>query len=155
MIYQWKNGSTARIDAQTAGETLERIRVWNNGRLTSEEVLRSARDPDCPLHPAFEWDDTAAAEAYRLEQARYLIRSIEVVVAKPDAPAAPIRAFVSVIRDEDRSYTSTAHALSDADLREQVLRQAWRELEAWRERHAELVEFAKVFASIDQARGAH
>ncbi len=153
-VYRWKPGSTAKVDAQVVGETLEALRVRQNGRLESEDVLDVARDPTSPLHPHFEWDDSIAAEAHRLDQARYLIRSIEVEVEKADAPPVPIRAFVSVQRDADRSYTSTAHALSQPDLRAQVLAQAWRELEAWRNRHAELVEFARVFATIDEARPA-
>lgn len=152
MIYQWKDGAHTQIAAQAAGEELERIRVRQNGRLEAEAVLREAAKPKSPLHPAFEWDDAKAASAHRLEQARYLIRSIEVVMQRDNAEPGPIRAFVSVERDNDRSYTSTAHALADDDLRRQVIGQAWRELEAWRKRHAELIEFAKVFTEIDQAR---
>lgn len=153
-VYRWKPGSTAPLEAQAAGDEMERIRVRNNGRLTSELVVEAARDEDAPLHPAFEWNDKRAAEAHRLEQARYLIRSIEVVVDRGDPEPVPIRAFVNVQRDEDRSFTSTFHALSDVDLRAQVIASAWRELEAWRRRHAELVEFARIFTEIDKARGA-
>ena len=95
-----------------------------------------------------------AATASRLDQAGNLIRAIDVVITKDETEAKPIRAFVSVVRDKDRSYTSVQHALSDADLRAQVVAQAWAELEAWRKRHAELVEFAALFAAMDQARAA-
>lgn len=152
--YRWKPGSHGSLPAQTVGDELERIRTRHNGRLESEMVVDAAREKDAPLHDAFEWNDFVAADKYRLEQAKYLIRSIEIVIERPEAEPVPVRAFVSVQRDEDRSYTSVGHALSDPDLRQQVLGQAWRELEAWRHRHAELVEFAKVFATIDEARGA-
>lgn len=154
MVYQWKSGSRIQIDAQAAGEEMERIRVVNNGRLEAENVVEAAKAPKSALHPHFEWNDKEAAKAWRIEQAGHLIRCITVTLEKPDGEAAPTRAFVSVKRDEDRSYTSVQHALSDAELRQQVLDRAWDELEAWRKRHAELVEFAKVFAVIDQARGA-
>ena len=153
MIYQWKEGSKIKLDAQMAGEELERIRTWHNGRLTQEMVVEAARDPGAPLHPHFEWDDQKAADKWRLEQAGDMIRSIAVVISEED-DKRPVRAFVSVVRDDDRSYTSTVHALSDADLRQQVLSQAFRELDAWRHRYAELVELAQVFAVIDQARPA-
>jgi hypothetical protein len=154
MVYQWKPGSKAPVEAQVAGEELERIRTWHNGRLEAKMVVEASIDPGAPLHRAFEWDDQRAAHAFRVEQAKYLIRSVEVVIDRGQPEPKPIRAFVSVVRDEDRSYTSTVHALADQDLRVQVIEQAWKELEAWRQRHAELVEFAKVFALIDQARGA-
>lgn len=153
MIYQWKAEARTKVDAQKAGEELERIRTWNNGRLDPKDVVEASRDPGAPLHPEFEWNDTAAATKYRVEQAKYVIRSITVASTEGNPNVAPIRAFVSVVRDEDRSYTSVQHALSDAELRQQVISQAWAELEAWRNRYAELVEFAKVFALIE-ARAA-
>jgi len=153
-IYCWKPGSHHKVAPQLAGAEMERIRVRQNGRLEAADLVRESRSPDAPLHPEFEWDDQHAAEAYRLSQASAMIRHITVQMAKRDGGEAPIRAFVSVVRDEDRSYTSTAHALSDAELRQQVLDQAWRELEAWRQRHAELTEMAEIFAVIDQARAA-
>ncbi len=150
MIYTWKEAVNPGIDAQIAGEELERIRVRHNGRLDKKDVVDASRPESAPLHKAFEWNDAVAAEAHRLSQAGYLIRGITVVLdAKPDA--SPVRAFVSVMRDEDRSYTSTAHALSDSELRAQVLRTALDELEAWRKRYSDLVEMAKVFAAIDVA----
>lgn len=152
MVYQWKAGSHVAIKAQVAGEELERIRTHNNGRLESADVVEAARPEDAPLHPAFEWDDFKAAEAYRVEQAKYIIRHVDVVMEKKVGEAKPIRAFVSVQRDDDRSYTSTAHALADPELRKQIVAAAWRELESWRARHAELVEFAKVFAVIEKAQ---
>ena len=54
------------------------------GRLTPDEVVRIASDPDNPLHEAFDWDDASAAHQYRLDQARTMIRSVrfEVQVAE-------------------------------------------------------------------------
>ena len=153
MIYKWKSQARVSIDPQVAGEEMERIRVEQNGRLDAGDLVERSRKPDAPLHEAFEWNDTTAAHEYRVEQAKYLLRSIEVTV-EPQKQKKPVRAFVSVVRDKDRSYTSVSHALSDPELRRQVLMQALRELEAWRERHAELVELAGVFAAIDEARAA-
>ena len=50
------------------------------GKLTASQVLEVARSPDSPLHPYFEWDDSIAAEQWRLEQARELIRRVKIVV---------------------------------------------------------------------------
>lgn len=154
MVYQWKPGARAAIDAQVAGDELERIRTHNNGRLESLDVVEAARPEEAPLHPAFEWDDAKAAEAFRVEQAKYIIRHVDVVMDSKAGEPTPIRAFVSVKREDDRSYTSTSHALSDPDLRKQVVEAAWRELQAWRARHAELIEFANVFAVIEEAKVA-
>lgn len=153
MVYQWKPGSHIKIDAQAAGEEMEAIRVRNNGRLETGDVVDAARDEKSAMHKHFEWDDQVAAGAWRNEQAGHLIRCVTVAIVKQDGEPQPTRAFVSVKRDEDRSYTSVQHALSDEDLRQQVIAAAWAELDAWRRRHAELVEFAKLFAMIE-ARAA-
>lgn len=153
MIYRWKEGARISVDAQAAGAELERIRVRHNGRLEPEWVVHNAKAPKNPLHDLFEWDDNVAAQNYRVDQARGIIRSIEVVVEATEKQK-PVRAFVSVVQERDRSYTSVTHAMSDPDLRKQVLKAALNELEAWRKRYAELVELAQVFAAIDEARGA-
>lgn len=153
MVYSWKPNSHIKVDPDVAGAVLERLRTINNGRLTADHVVAEAQPRSSPLHDAFEWDDRKAGRQWRREQASHMIRSIEVIHT-PGSQERPIRAFVSVVRGEDRSYTSTAHALSDSELRAQVIADAWRELEAWRKRHAELIEFAAVFTAMDQARGA-
>lgn len=153
--YRWKPAAHVKIDAQLAGIELERIKTAHNGRLDPEFVVTAARDERNPLHEHFEWDDAIAAEYYREGQASHLIRCIEIVHApSEDTEARPIRAFVSVAQEDERFYVGTLDALADPELRLQVIAQAWRELEAWRERYAELVEFGKLFSEIDQARGA-
>lgn len=155
MIYQWKQGARvpSSADAQKVGEELERIRVKHNGRLEPEWVVHNAKSPRNPMHDLFEWDDNVAAQNFRVDQARSVIRSVDVVVE--EAPQMkPMRAFVSVVQERDRSYTSVQHAMSDDDLRKQLIAQAYTELEAWQKRYAELIELADVFAAIDQARAA-
>lgn len=155
VTYAWRPGSRVSLDATKAGPELESIRRENAGHLTPDAVLERARTSNSSLHDHFEWDDAIAAEAHRIGQAGELIRSIVIDVTRSNIePPKTIRAFVSVEREGRRSYTSTVHALSDAELRRQVIARAWADLEAWRQRHAELVEFAKVFTAMDETRKA-
>lgn len=152
-VYRWKPAAHVSIDAQTAGEEMERIKLAHNGRLDPEFVVDAMlADEASPLRPHFTLDVQAAARERWEDQASFLIRSIELMPSPEMPEAQPIRAFVSVVTEQERFYVSTVDALSDPELRAQVLSQAWRELEAWRQRHAELTEFAKVFATIDKAR---
>lgn len=152
--YCWKPAAHIRVDAQAAGEELERIKRMHNGRLDQEDIVEAASNEANPLHEHFEWDDETAAGKWRLEQASELIRSIEIVFERPDHEPTTIRAFVNIESQEDRFYVSTVDAMADPELRRQVVVRAWKELEAWRQRHAELTEFGKIFSEIDQARGA-
>ena len=49
------------------------------GEVKASMLLEEARDKKSPAHSAFEWDDGAAAEEYRLYQARHLLRIVTVI----------------------------------------------------------------------------
>lgn len=51
-----------------------------HGRLTPDEVVADARQPDSPLHPLFEWNVRKAAHAHWIERARELIRYVKVQI---------------------------------------------------------------------------
>lgn len=75
----FKNGYRIKgVNAQTAGEELARI-AQDRGELKAPDVVDEARPEDALLHPAFEWNDQIAAELHRQDQARYLIRAVQVV----------------------------------------------------------------------------
>lgn len=152
--YAWRPGSRVSIDANKAGRELARIEKVE-GELTPTAVLDRARSANSALHGHFEWDDSKAAEQHRLSQAGELIRSITVDVTHSNVePAKTVRAFVSVQRAGERAYVGLERAMSDDDLRRQVLERAWAELSAFRKRYADLKELAGVFAAMDSARVA-
>lgn len=148
--YKKKPHVNIKVGAQVAGERLESIRKGNKGRLTPVMVVEDARPKKSPLHNAFEWDDTKAAESFRLVQAGDLIRAI--IVVTDEAPdAQPVRAFVN-IESGDRHYTSVQHAMSDKELRGQVVNRALLELTQWETRYKDLKELAVVFSAIKKVR---
>lgn len=131
---------------------MEKLRKKHDG-ITAGIVVEDARPKDSLLHGAFEWRDRIAAEEYRLEQARRLIRSVVVQATNNASPeqtlSSRVRAFVVVNRDGEDSYTSISVALNDPALRQQVLARAKGELEAWRTRYKDLTEFAEIFSVVD------
>jgi len=60
-------------------KALEKLRKKNGGLLLPEKVIDSARSENSPLHKEFEWDESAAAHKYRIEQAEHLIRRYRIV----------------------------------------------------------------------------
>lgn len=98
---------------------LERIRK-KHGRLTPTIVLEEAEPEGSVLHGDFEWDDTKAARAFRIDQARDLIQS--VVIYRPRSKKT-IRAYVSVARDRgDVGYRRIDDVMSDSELRAEMIR---------------------------------
>lgn len=101
-MFVFRPGSrVAGIDAKTAGAELERIRERAE-QLTPEDVVNEARPKDAPLHPAFEWDNKRAGEAWRVHQARNLIRAIQVV--QDGEVRAPVYVNVRPESGTDPSY---------------------------------------------------
>ena len=137
-------GRLKRAGPQRIGEALEEIRVANGGELHPGPVVESARNEASVLHRYFEWSDPKAAELHRLDQARALIRSIRVVDDERTAPA-----FVSIRGDRGVAYHAIADVITNVDLRDRMLQQAQRDLDAWTARYRELREIVEL---IEPAR---
>lgn len=132
---------------------LERIRKANGGILRPVDVVAAARSKSSPLHDSFEWDDSKAAQAHRLEQARYLIR---FTIEKVGPEEKNIRAYVSLRsdREDGDSYRSLREVVSAKPLRDELLRQALSEADAWRKRYESFKELQEIFAAIKRAVAA-
>lgn len=103
-------------------QALQAIADRNGGKLQPRQVVEAAQDPESPLHTAFTWNDEAAAAAYRLEQARQLIRSIRIDISTETRTVST----VAYVRDPDcaedeQGYVSVARVRSDTDRKRDVL----------------------------------
>ena len=129
---------------------LERLKV--GGVIRPVDVVEAARDESSPLHPCFQWDDGEAAHQYRLLQARNLLRVY--VNVEPAANVEPVRAYVSLTSDRVKDgggYRAMAEVLSDADLRQQLLNDAFVQFRNMRKKYEHLTQLSKVWAAIDEA----
>lgn len=141
MQYVFKDAPVAimnakKADPQRIGQALARIAADGGGRLTPDAVVEAARNARSALHRHFEWDDAKAASAYRLEQAREIIR----VIRLDDGAEEPTRAFLSVKDDSGVSYRTSQEVSGSIDLQLAVLKQAERDLDAFQKRYKELTE---------------
>ena len=78
---------------KAARDRIVELAEANGGRITPEQVLEDARDPESPLHNYFEWDVETAARQYWLDQARTLIRSVKIVTREEPPTEIPLRAL--------------------------------------------------------------
>lgn len=122
-------------------EELAKIAAEHGGTLYPRDVVNAARDPKSLLHDAFEWNNGIAAEQWRLEQARRLIR---VQVTLLPNRNNPIQAFVSLspARNDDGGYLPIQDILANEKLLELMKADAARELEI----------FSMKFREIDELR---
>lgn len=143
--YQWKSGSQIKTDANIAGAVCEQLEQTVG--LTAETLLDASRPESAPLHREFEWNDEAAAEAYRRDQARYIIRSL-CVKAESETNAEPVRAFFKL--ESASSYESVRIIISEVEKHTALLDLAMKELKAFERKYAQLAELRPVIDAIQQ-----
>lgn len=148
MVYRWRENTRFNVSAEVVGQRIDAIRNQKGGTIDAADIVEDARTGDSPLHPMFEWNDTEAANKYRLVQARTIICHI-MTVPEENPAVGPQRAFVNVVEDR-RTFTSMERAMSSPDLRKQVVRAAMNEAKAWRMRYAAYKELASIHAAIDE-----
>ena len=151
MKYRWVRTPMGGLKAEIVGKELERLQKAS-GELTPELVVKKATPKNALLHPCFEWDNTVAAEQYRISQARYMLRSIEVVVEKSDDSdeTLEIRAFHNVNNDEDESvYVTLQQARDNPIYWEQIKDKALAEINLWKQKYKDIKEFEVIFSAIE------
>ena len=123
-------------DAKSKAIRLALEQLERDGRLTPERVIEVARPRTSPLHEFFEWDDSEAAKQWRLEQARRMIRGVEVVIMVDKRELSTVRyvrdplapkdeqGYVSVPQLQNEPTTARAMIQTECARAESALRRA-------------------------------
>lgn len=93
-------------------------------KLTPETMVAEAIDPDHVAHGQFEWDDSAAAHAHRLWQARQLVARYTVTIESGSGRDTRIRAYVNV--PSEGRYMRTDRAAANPAWRDELIAEAKR-----------------------------
>ena len=144
-VYSFKVPSLFKgLDPTDAANELERIRGIY-GDLKPEYVVTESEDSNSLLHNYFEWDDTVAANKFRKEQAKLLIRSITVEVVTQNINCN-VRAFVNVVESgkDYRNYVPIDLVLKDTDAYNDLLAQAKDEMGDFVRKYNDIVELDDV-----------
>ena len=127
-------------------QELEKLANKHGGILKPEVVVAAARSEKSPLHDCFDWDDSSAAEKYRLWQARQLIVYVDVV----EADREPYQAYVSLSTDrKEGGYRFIHDVLNDDEYRAILLTDALNEMTIFKNKYHTLKELARVFEEMD------
>jgi len=123
------------------------------GSLTAAAVVDAAKPKTSALHNHFEWKNTVAAEKYREEQARQLIRRVHIVNSKTDDDGTTrivkVRALIhSAQRD---AYVPMATVVLDPKLREEFIERLNVNLRGVAKQLREFNMYSSVVTAIDGA----
>lgn len=138
--------------ARDVAKELDAIRLKSGGVLRPADVVAWARaHKRSALHARFTWDDSAAAERYRLWQARDVIASVRFTPSDGQS----VRAYVALSVDRgEESYRAVVDVLNHDEQRAQMLADALCDLQALRSKYAVLKELAGLDITIAELRAA-
>ena len=153
--YQWVKGSrfSGVQEARATGKYLRQAGAHLPG-LTPEDVVKAARPASSPIHAYFEWNNTKAARAYRLEQAAYLLRSINAVVKIVGKVQSEVtRAYVSLTdvgRHAKDDYKEIDFVLNNKAALAKLLQRAIDEMQVFVNKYHHLVALAPAIRIMRQ-----
>lgn len=144
--YAFKPGSHIRADANKAAEVCENLRKGSG--LSPQSLLDASRPKDAVLHDEFEWDDSVAAEEYRLRQAGHIIRCIVVIHEKPidgakKEEAVQVRVYHPTHNTEDEkrgTYENIAVIAKNTGMKARLMQDCLRELKWMQNKYSTLKE---------------
>lgn len=147
--YAWKIPSFAKnIDIDLAMEEMERIESLY-GSLTPQNILDASRPKKALFHKLFQWDDTLAAENYRLQQARTILNNIEVTVVS-DGSLKQINVYEVVKQPSSNQIYKSINSMTVSDI-DFIKERTLKELNILKDKLSVYKEFSKVTSSLHQA----
>lgn len=129
-------------------QELEKVCKSGGGVLSPASVVKFAKNPKTALHDVFEWDDTKAAHAHRVWQARAFIVTVEIT----GVDDKPQQVYVSLSTDRvvGGGYRTMRDVAANKELRRQAIEDAIKELRRVEEKHRQLTELSPVFKAVDR-----
>ena len=149
-VASWRPDAAKFYNKANAQKVAEEICSLGEKAETSE-ILDMARDESKEIHKLIDWNDTTAAEKYRLEQVRHIIHDLRIVKIglngeKPKKINQPLRICYSL--QGETGFRPTTFIFENADLHQQLLMTAKSELNAFAIKYAALQELKPVFEAI-------
>lgn len=146
-IIKWSINGIFKADANKCYEEIKQI----GDEVKPEQVLDKAKDKNSELHKCFDWNNSSAANKYRLIQAREVIRHLIVIQRDDEKENEPIqfRVMLKNERTHESGYKQTIVMVKDEDEYKKLLDQAYAELHSFKQKYSCLSELANILALID------
>lgn len=151
--YKWRDGFAYEVDADIVGGVIEDIEK-RNGEVTREAFLEESRPEDAPTHLMFEWDDSVAAEQYRLSQSRKIITNLQIVYLNDNREESAVPAVLNITNKKTAVYKNIVSVMSDGETKQFVLDRLRKEVEQFIARNRHIEEFADILEdALNQLKG--
>ena len=157
VVIDWKKGSTFKVDPRLAYDEIERVNGLFGGFAPDGQLVEASKNPDAVLHSLFDWNDSSAAQKYRLNTEKRIKRSLVAVYRSTQQvpQPQPVRIYhrARVLAPDDKTsqrlWVSTFAMLQDPEGRGQLLENARRDLQIFADKYRQLDELSSVLDPID------
>jgi hypothetical protein len=149
--YAWKNGAQIKADPQKAAREIYALHKKNDG-VTDQQLIEQAKSATSELHNEFTWNDKICGMEYRKAQARHILNCLIFLVERENKEPLEVRAFQDIDWRPGKPgvYIAVENILSDEQSHAQLRQQAYEELQDWRQRYRDLLEFIDIFLAMDR-----
>lgn len=146
IVAKWSaTGTRFRADAQKCYEEI--MEICDGIKSASPQaILEKARDESTELHKCFTWDDSIAAEKWRITEARLVTRQLVIKEVEVPKDRPEVRLFYKT--DNESGYKPTEIIVQKEDEYKQLLANAYRELRAFKAKYSMLKELQEIFDLI-------
>ena len=147
-IIKWSLKDIFKADATKCYEEIQEI----GEEVKPEQVIERAKDKGSELHKCFDWNNSVAADKWRLHQARSVLNHLIVIKHEvDDEKSEPVqfRVMMKNDRSESSGYKQTIVMVKDEDEYKKLLEQAYSELRAFKQKYQCLSELSEILALID------
>lgn len=108
----------------------------------------AAEHPESELHKCFTWDDKKAANEWRKQEARQVVCQL---VFENEETKEPTN--IRIMQKSDNEYKPVNMIVRNQDEYEELLKRAYTELQAFKERYKNIVELEEIIDAIDSVIG--
>lgn len=116
---------------------------------TPQQILEKARDSNTELHKCFTWDDTEAAEKWRISEARAVVRNLKIIEQKLDKQPEPTTIRVFYKTDNESGYKPTKLILKKPDEYKTLVERCRSELLAIKQKFNSISEYEEIWEMIN------
>jgi hypothetical protein len=134
----------------------EVLKIKKNKGLSAESILEEAKHKTNVLHDLFCWDNTKAANLWRMQQARVFINEIKIIIDSKEYYAFE-NVKIAVTSDGTtsiREYKSREEIITNEELRKQIIESAYSQLVYWKNKYEnyKFPEFENVISEINSIK---
>lgn len=146
IVAKWSAvGTRYGADAQKVYEEIMEI-CDDLESASPKDILEKAREEETELHKCFTWNDSVAAERWRMHEARLIVRQLVIKEEAVPKDRPEVRVFYKT--DNESSYKPTELIVTKQDEYKELLKRAYAELQTFKRKYSMLKELQEIFDLI-------